>query len=50
MEAKTETKPAQRTQLLRSDAMQRVLAFGALIVLFIFLSLASKSDRSHVVL
>jgi ribose transport system permease protein len=41
MEAKTEAKPAQKTPLLRSDAMQRVLAFGALIVLFIFFSLAS---------
>ena len=41
MEAKTEAKPAQRTQLLRSDAMQRILAFGALIVLFVFFSLAS---------
>lgn len=37
MEAKT----AQRPSLLRSDAMQRVLAFGALIVLFIFFSFAS---------
>src|SRR3974377_796813 len=41
MEAKTEAKPAQRTPLLRSDAMQRILAFGALIVLFVFFSLAS---------
>ncbi|HTP07925.1 MAG TPA: ABC transporter permease [Anaerolineae bacterium] len=41
MEAKTEAKPAQRTQFLRSDAMQRVLAFAALIALFIFFSLAS---------
>lgn len=35
------TKTAPRRSLLRSDAMQRVLAFGALIVLFIFFSLAS---------
>ncbi len=41
MEAKTEAKPAERTQLLRSDAMQRILAFAALIVLFVFFSLAS---------
>ncbi len=41
MEAKTEAKPAQRTQLFRSDAMQRILAFGALILMFVFFSLAS---------
>lgn len=35
------TTVSQRKSLLRSDAMQRVLAFGALIVLFIFFSLAS---------
>jgi ribose transport system permease protein len=36
-----EIKLAQRTSLFRSDAMQRLLAFGALILLFIVFSLAS---------
>jgi ribose transport system permease protein len=34
---------AQRRTLIRSDAIQRVLAFGALIVLFIVFSLASPN-------
>ena len=37
MEAKT----AQRTSLIRSDTLQRFLAFGGLIILFIVFSLAS---------
>lgn len=34
---------AQRRSLIRADAMQRVLAFGALIVLFVVFSLASPN-------
>src|ERR687886_2780751 len=34
---------AQRKSVLRSDAMQRVLAFGALIAMFIVFSLASPN-------
>src|SRR5437899_8899705 len=34
---------AQRRSFVRSDAIQRVLAFGALIVLFIVFSLASPN-------
>src|ERR671938_1454545 len=36
----------QRLALVRSDAMQRLLAFGALIVLFIVFSLASPNFLS----
>ncbi len=38
-----ETAIVQKKTLLRSDAMQRLLAFGALIVLFIVFSLASPN-------
>jgi ribose transport system permease protein len=37
-----ETKIASKSSLFRSDAMQRVLAFGGLIALFVVFSLASK--------
>jgi len=36
------TKIASKSSLFRSDAMQRVLAFGGLIALFVVFSLASK--------
>ena len=45
-----ETKIAPKSSLFRSDAMQRVLAFGGLIALFVVFSLASPvfSDvRQH---
>src|SRR5919108_6595166 len=38
-----ETAIAQRKSLVRSDAMQRVLAFAALIALFVVFSLASPN-------
>jgi ribose transport system permease protein len=37
----TQTQPVPKTSLLRSDAMQRVLAFGALILLFVIFSVLS---------
>jgi ribose transport system permease protein len=37
----TTTQAAQKKSLLRSDAMQRLLAFGALILLFVVFSIAS---------
>src|SRR5712692_45819 len=40
---KMETAIAQRKPLVRSDAMQRVLAFAALIALFVLFSLASPN-------
>src|SRR6476620_1363896 len=43
METPLETPIAQRGPLIRSDAMQRVLAFGALLGLFIIFSLASPN-------
>lgn len=38
-----ETKAAQKKSLFRSDAMQRLLAFGALIALFVIFSIASPN-------
>jgi ribose transport system permease protein len=43
METPLETPIARRGPLIRSDAMQRVLAFGALIGLFIIFTLASPN-------
>jgi len=40
------TQPKTRKSLFRSDAMQRVMAFGALIVLFIGFSIASPFFRT----
>ncbi len=44
MQTKTASAPttAPRTSILRSDAAQRFLAFGALILLFIFFSIAGR--------
>lgn len=39
--ARVELQPARPMALVRSDAMQRFLAFGALILIFVFFSLAS---------
>lgn len=41
--AKAETRPAIRTTLLRGDAMQTLLAFGALIAIFLVFSIASPN-------
>lgn len=39
-------KPAASRSLVRSDAMQRILAFGALVVLIVVFSIASENFRS----
>ncbi len=41
--AKAQTQPTTKLSLFRSDAMQTILAFGALILLFVVFSLASPN-------
>src|SRR5689334_8531959 len=46
MEMDAAQKGASSRSLVRSDAMQRILAFGALVVLLVVFSLASENFRT----